>query len=76
MTRPGWLVVLLATAGAVAACGEEPQTQGSQKVDMRAWEGAVPAYSAGNWKRGDAAAWEEQLKKRAQHQNEYGRMAP
>ena len=68
--------LLLGALVLLSACSEKPQTGTARKVDSRAYEGAVPAYTAQGWKAGDETSWEQQLKKRAQHQNEYGRMAP
>ena len=62
----------------LGACGERPQAMGQRKSDAPAWSGAAAepaAYTAGNWKAGDAAAWEAQLKTRSQGQNEYSRDA-
>ncbi len=39
--------------------------------------GVTPTrYAAPGWKGGDQASWEEQMRKRAQGQNEYTRTAP
>ena len=65
--------VVLASVLALAACGEKPQTASHRKSDAVASQGADPAYTAGNWKAGDAAAWEAQIKRRNQGQNEYSR---
>ena len=66
-----WCCVLL-----LAACGERPQTAdaGRKKVDAVAWstsDAAVPAFSAPGFKAGEKDAWEAQLRKRSQGQNEY-----
>ncbi len=62
----------------VAGCAERVQTAeaGRKKVDTAAWtasDSAPPAYLAPGWKSGDKAAWEEQLRKRNQSQNDYVR---
>ena len=63
------LVVLL------AACGETPQTLGAARKDDSAYQGTGKGFAATGWKQGDKAAWESQLKARAQQgQNDYGRM--
>ena len=68
---------LLALACTVAACGEKPQTAaGPRKTDTHAFEGAAPSFTASGWKAGDVASWEQQMKTRAQGQNEYSRTAP
>jgi len=66
-----------ALAAALAGCGERAQTAtpASKKSDAKPWEGGVPAYATGNWKAGDQNAWEEQMRVRAQGQNEYSRSA-
>ncbi len=49
---------------------------GRRKADTAAWtssDTAVPAYAAPGWKVGDKTAWEEQLRKRNQAQNDYQR---
>lgn len=70
-----WVFVLLA-AGAMAACSEKPQTNESKrKADAHAYEGAASAFTASGWKAGNEASWEQQMKNRAQGQNEYSRIA-
>lgn len=71
------LLVAMSTLLAMAACGEKPQTADKQrKTDAHAFEGAASAYTASGWKPGDAPSWEQQMKTRAQGQNEYSRTAP
>lgn len=70
------LVPLIAVAALVAACGEKPQTSGTaavRKSDAQAFQGADNRYVASGWKTGDRASWEQQLRNRAQAQNEYTR---
>ena len=56
----------------LAACGEKPQTAGSvKKTDGKIWEASDNAYIASGWKAGDRTSWEEQMRKRAQSQNDY-----
>jgi hypothetical protein len=64
---------LLAACVVLAACGDKPQALDKRKADAPASSGADAAYTAGNWKAGDAVAWEAQLKSRSQGQNEYSR---
>ena len=70
------LVVLL---GLVAsACMEQAQLTGEagpRKADVAAWQGAESGHSDAGWKAGDAASWEQHLKRRTQGQNEYSRAA-
>jgi hypothetical protein len=56
----------------LAGCAEKPQTLGP-KADSKGWEVTPSAYTAPGYKTGDATAWEAQLRKRAQSQNEYTR---
>ena len=68
-------VFALAAASLVlAACGEKAQTASpsAKKSDGKAYD-AAPTNVAGNWKSGDAKAWEEHMRVRAQSQNEYSR---
>lgn len=61
---------------ALSACGEKPQildTSG-KKTDAAPWtasNSAVPAFAARGWKGGDKTAWEAQIHKRNQAQNDY-----
>ena len=61
-------------AAALAACSAQPGSS-VRKADTPAWQGANPAYTAQGWKVGDAASWEQQMRNRAQAQNEYARAA-
>ena len=59
---------------ALAACGEK--TAGAvKKSDVPAFQGSTgaSAYMANGWKAGDQTAWDQQLRNRAQGQNEYSR---
>ena len=62
---------------AVTGCGETVQTAtgGKKKPDSKAWESSQNTYAAEGWKGGDQAAWEAQMRLRAQGQNEYARSA-
>ena len=75
-------LVLLAALAAfgLTACGERPQSidhvNGVKKLDQPAWskEGSAnPQFVASGWERGDQGAWEAQLHRRTQLQNEYKR---
>jgi hypothetical protein len=66
------LLLLGAAVLALAACGEKPQTIGQNiRHDTPAVQGTGTPYQAPGWKAGDRASWEQQLKARAQGQNEY-----
>jgi hypothetical protein len=68
----GWALLTLAMAG----CSEKAQTAGAaKKVDAKAWDSSQTAHPATGWKGGDQAAWEAQMRLRAQGQNEYSRVA-
>jgi len=76
MTTRTTALLVCGAALALAACGEK--TAGAaKKSDVPAYQGstAASAYVANGWKPGDAAAWEQQLRNRAQSQNEYARTA-
>ena len=59
----------------LAACGEKAQTASTRKADSKAWDAAKDGYVVPGWKSGDQASWEEQMRNRAQSQNEYARAA-
>ncbi|HZY17557.1 MAG TPA: hypothetical protein VFE82_03700 [Ramlibacter sp.] len=68
------VVLLLAAAAALAACGEKPQTASGVKSDAALYSGTGTAmpFSAAGWKAGDRTSWEQQLRTRAQMgQNDY-----
>ena len=63
---------------ALSACGEKPQVSDAsgKKTDAAPWaasKSAVPAFAARDWKGGDKTAWEAQIHKRNQAQNDYMR---
>lgn len=60
----------------LGACGEKPQTAGTQVSDQPAWKGAQASFTTPGWEAGDRAAWEAQMKQRNQNQNDYMRMKP
>ncbi|HJV63650.1 MAG TPA: hypothetical protein VJ743_22065 [Albitalea sp.] len=64
----------LSLAAGLAACGEKVQTATPRKADQRAWQGTDNGYAATGWKAGDKAGWEDQMRARAQTQNEYNRV--
>jgi hypothetical protein len=67
------LLLSLSLSLGLAACGEKPQTASHRKADGHPSDGPASAYTAGTWKAGDAAAWDAQMRTRAQGQNEYSR---
>ncbi len=77
MSRSGSVIGGAAALAAVlllTGC-EKPQVsqQTKRKPDVAAYQGTDNAFADTSWKRGDATAWEEQLRKRSQGQNEYSR---
>jgi hypothetical protein len=63
----------LSLAFLLAACGEKVQTMSSdgKKPDAPGWKGGNANYNAPGWVASDQAAWEAQLRTRAQKQNDY-----
>jgi hypothetical protein len=76
MTRSmsGWAGVVAALL--LCGCGEKAQTTtaSAKKSDTPAYEGAHDPFVAPGWKAGDKASWEQQVRTRAQSQNEYSRL--
>lgn len=65
---------LVMVAG-LAACGDRPQTLTASKQDSAAFTGTGKPYVQPDWKPGDKASWESQLKARNQYgQDDYTRM--
>ena len=64
---------VIVVASLAVACGEKPQTATAsvKKVDGKVWEASDNAYVAPGWKAGDRTSWEEQMRKRAESQNDY-----
>jgi hypothetical protein len=58
----------------LAACAERQQTANPRRSDTVAWQGPESRYTAAGWKPGDRTSWEEQIRNRAQAQNEYRRV--
>jgi hypothetical protein len=72
-TATRWLA-LAAACGMLAACGETATTDKTvRKSDRPAYQGAANPFVAEGWKAGDQASWEQQMRTRAQGQNEYSR---
>jgi hypothetical protein len=66
--------MLCGAALVLAACGEKPQTANPSKHDEKAWTGASDPYVVRGWTAGDQASWDQQIRNRAQSQNEYVRI--
>jgi hypothetical protein len=69
-------IAVMCAALMLCACSEKAQTiSDKRKSDTPAWNGAPNSSSvAGGWKVGDEASWDQQMRKRAQSQNEYVRI--
>jgi len=68
----------LTAAALLAACGDRPQEMGAAgkaKGSAPSWQGTTNGNAAPGWKAGDEQSWEEQMRRRAQNQNEYTRTA-
>jgi hypothetical protein len=69
------LLMMLTVFMGLTACGEKPQALETNKHDSSAYAGTGKAFVAKDWKPGDKASWESQLKARGQYgQNDYTRM--
>jgi hypothetical protein len=74
----GRSLVMAVSMGAalLAGCGEKPQTLDAKAKgpDAAPWSASAssPFYAA-DWKGGDKAAWEAQIRTRNQGQNDYAR---
>ena len=66
-----WTIVIVAGAFALAGCAEKDQTASGIKSDAAPFNGTNKPYVAAGWKPGDRNSWEQQLKVRAQGQNDY-----
>ena len=69
-------MAVLMGAVLLAGCGEKPQTLDAKAKgpDAAPWSASAssPFYAA-DWKGGDKAAWEAQIRTRNQGQNDYAR---
>jgi hypothetical protein len=79
MRRGTLLATLIAALGlAMAACGEKAQTldASGKRRDAAPWAADASAsnpFYAADWKGGDKAAWEAEIRTRNQGQNDYAR---
>jgi len=64
---------VMAAIVSLAACTETPQTAATRKPDTKVWEVSDNAFAAPGWKSGDKVSWEEQMRSRAEAQNEYAK---
>jgi hypothetical protein len=74
MIRLAALIAVLAGLAGLSACGEKPQTLGTNNADVASFQGAQNQFVAPGWKPGDRNSWEQGLKARMQNsQNEYSK---
>ena len=67
MTKPSLAFLIVASAVALSACGEKPQTLGT-KHDATPFSGSTnTAFVQSGWEAGDKTSWERQLNARAQY---------
>ena len=73
------IAAALALAATIAGCGEREQSalykdgKYRGKPDTRSWDNAPPPGPE-QWKQGDHATWENQVRARSTAQNEYRRI--
>ena len=71
MTR--WLLALAAVA--LAGCSDPGNRPPGEKApDTKSFQAPKSAFVAPGWTSGDERSWDEQLRRRAQNQNEYTRV--
>ena len=73
ITRLPLLGALAAVLMALAGCGDKPQGMGGVKSDTAPYQGTGMAYALPGWKAGDKTSWEQQLKTRAQAQDDHAK---
>jgi hypothetical protein len=72
--RGAVLVSLLGGTLLLAGCEKAQISQpATKKPDIAAYQGTDNAFAQKDWKRGDQASWEQQMRNRSQGQNEYSR---
>ena len=75
MMRLKLVMLSLTAAVGLLGCGEKPQTLGTGKHGVAAYQGAENPFVVPGWKVGDKTSWEQGLKARMQNtQNEYSKM--
>jgi hypothetical protein len=73
VTKRLLICAALALLAGLAACGERVQTATPRKADQKAWQGVNNPYAVGSWTPGDRGTWDDQMRARAQTQNEYNK---
>jgi len=73
-TRGVVMLCLLGGTLLLAGCENAQISQpATKKPDIAAYQGTDNAFAQKDWKRGDQASWEQQMRNRSQGQNEYSR---
>ncbi len=66
------LLLIVASACVLAACGEKPQGIGGVKNDAAPYTGTGKTYAEKVWTQGDKKSWESQVRARTQNgQNDH-----
>ena len=69
------LIFAVVLVTGLSGCGDQPQTLETSTTDRAAYTGTGKAFANQQWKQGDKASWESQLKARSQYgQDDYTRM--
>lgn len=72
--RGAVLVSIFGGALLLAGCEKAQISQpATKKPDIAPYQGTDNAFAQKDWKRGDQASWEQQMRNRSQGQNEYSR---
>lgn len=70
------IIAMTAALLLLAACSDKEQSiSSSYKPDQKAWQATAGSpYNAAGYKAGEKAAWDTQMRDRAQAQNEYNKV--
>jgi hypothetical protein len=76
MRRTHGVLMLVALASGLAACGEKPQALAGKQISGSppSWQGPATVFSVPGWKVGDQLSWQAHMQARAQAQNENVRL--
>jgi len=80
MNRRSLIAIAFGALAIIAGCGEREQTalykdgKYRGKTDARPWDNAPPPAASAEWKKGDHASWENQVRTRSAAQNENRRI--
>ncbi len=73
ITRLAMIGATMVGLMALTGCGDKPQGMGGVKSDTAPYQGTGMAYALPGWKAGDKTSWEQQLKTRAQAQDDHAK---